>query len=406
MRPLPPDATIEQMASEVTRVAKRLMKAFPHSAGSFCVAGQVKANFGNSAEALELWERCVELDPRFSEAYRRMGMDAMRKGEHERAADLLRKALLLGPGSPDTVSQLAKALMSQGKMDEAKAVLQRITKSGSGSAGNLFLLGEIHLQLKDYAQAKKCFQAVLKTVPDHTHAYFGLFTTCARLGEKEKSREYRETFKKLRTKQQETETDQLRRREDRASTRGFLAGTYWDAGRVYFLHGNLREAEAHWQAATALEPDNPQCLSALAELYERQRKTREALRMLQRLLEIQPDNPFYRVHAGQLHAELNEFQAAEEAFRDACRLAPASAAGFVALAEFYVRSRRNLSEAIVAARKATQLRPTARNFLVLSAACESSGDMPGAFAALDRAIELEPGNPVYREAYQGLKAKN
>jgi cytochrome c-type biogenesis protein CcmH/NrfG len=61
---------------------------------------------------------------------------------------------------------------------------------------------------------------------------------------------------------------------------------------------------------------------------------------------------------------------------------------------------------VALARKAVALKPTALNYYVLSNACDKSGDYQGALQAIEQAIQLEPGNAQYKQAYQRIKKNN
>ena len=53
------------------------------------------------------------------------------------------------------------------------------------------------MQARDYLEAKESLIRTTELIPDHTQAYFGLFTACQRLGQMEEAMEFRKTFVRL-----------------------------------------------------------------------------------------------------------------------------------------------------------------------------------------------------------------
>ena len=111
------------------------------------------------------------------------------------------------------------------------------------------------------------------------------------------------------------------------------------------------------------------------------------------------------MHAGVLHAELQQWDAAEEALRKGIELAPQRTPGYRALVQVLMSANRKLSEAKALARKLAELKPDAGNYFLLSEVCEREGDLAGALAARRRAAELDPGSEKIRKAYKRLQQK-
>ena len=72
------------------------------------------------------------------------------------------------------------------------------------------------------------------------------------------------------------------------------------------------------------------------------------------------------------------------------------AGGYVALAQFLLQSRRDLSEVKGLATRAAELEPIASNFFLLAIACQANQDADGAREAIQKAAELEPLNQEYQ----------
>ncbi|MFH1920893.1 MAG: tetratricopeptide repeat protein [Planctomycetota bacterium] len=283
---------------------------------------RVHHRFGNSTAAVSCWQSCLALDPGFFSAYDRMGLVAIEKQEYEKAAALLRKALELDPASSEASTHLAYALMNLGKIEEVIAVLERTVEHNTRSMPSFLLLGQAYLQLREYRKAKKSFEAAAELAPDYANVYYGLARACAKLGQKEEAREYREKFNKLGAGDLKERIDQDKAFDDLLSVRQSVAQTHTDAGRMHARHGNLRIAEQLWRRAAALDPRNTACRVELASLYERNDKEREALDICEQLRKIEPENADHCLNVGLLNARLNRFDAALSAMERAIELDP------------------------------------------------------------------------------------
>jgi cytochrome c-type biogenesis protein CcmH/NrfG len=126
---------------------------------------------------------------------------------------------------------------------------------------------------------------------------------------------------------------------------------------------------------------------------------------LDELCRLQPENPRHLLLRGSLLVRLDRWDEAEQAFHEACRLAPRRGAGYTALAQLYIRAGRKLDEAVALARQAVELEPAGRSYAVLGEALERSGDRDGARRALEQALKLEPDNIEYRRQVQTVSER-
>ena len=391
---------VAALLREAASVVDQLVERFPDDPDSLDVMAWFHFRFGKSDEAVAYWQKCVELNPEFAEAYSRIGSIARDSGEHEKAADCFRKALELEPGSPNFPVHLAQALMKMGKLEEAIGVLQKSLKAHPKSMPSFVLLGDIYVQLEEYEKAKPSLERAIEIAPDVTGGYYGLAMACAALGEETKSKEYAQKFKALKARDEKAHRDGLKAFDNVSRMRHGVAEVYTAASKAYLAHGDPRTAEEHLLRAADLCPSHAECLKSLVWLYERQNRTEKALAPLLRAKEDDPGNVSVNMTLGSLHVSLGQIEAAEEAFRDAIEVIPHQAGGYAALADLYLKANRKLPEAKRLALKVVELEPLARNYYLLSAACMGNGEPAEARSAMERAMALDPGNPVYRRTYE------
>lgn len=403
--PAPPPRAAQPLREEALQLAGRLLDEFPASADALYLRGLLLNRYGENEEALRCWEHCTRLAPGFAPAYEHLGLDALKRGQYTQAVSLLGKALELDPKLPDAGLRLAESLMGLGRAEEAASALERHLAAWPDSVEGQFRLGQAFLQLHRYPQAWEHHQAAVKLDPNCTLAYYGLAQACAELGEADKAREYREQFQKLKQKDMLSQKTQRREHDDDAMLRRTLGAAYLAAGKIYAGRGDAAKAEACWRRASVADPGSPQSRFALAAMLAEGPRVGEALEILEELRKAEPDNADYCLSVGALSARLKRWDAAEAAFRQAMRVAARRGEACAGLAEMYLVARRNLPEAKTLAETAVQLRPTAENHFLYSAACLGNGDLPGARAALQKALERDPGNPKYREALSFLEQR-
>jgi len=313
---------ISALREEAVQVVDSLRTDFPDSSDPLVLMGNLHDSLGNSAEAMDCWQKCLEMDPRRADAYRGLGSLAMRKGQYEKALELWGKALEIRPEMADVRTLSARALMALGRPREAVAALQREIQISPRASTSYFELGQAYLQLKEFQKAKENYQAAVQIQPGYTNAYYGLARACERLGQKAESAAYMERFTKLKAENRRGERDQRSTYDDLSLVRQSVAQTHTEAGQVYYGHGNVRKAEQLWQRAAWLDPKNTACRMQLVKVYTQAGRDQEALRICEELRQIEPENATTYLNIGVLSARLNRLDAALSAIDRAIELDP------------------------------------------------------------------------------------
>jgi len=393
------------LKEETFEVARQLVKDFPNDAGATGVMGTVLYAYNRTAEAIVWWKKCIEADPGRAAAYCGMATIAREKSDYPKAVELWRKAQEIDPNLPGMYARCAEALVEMGKPEEAIAEVEKEMKFSPNDRENHLLLGCACLQLKDYDKAVAHYEKARQIKPDDSRPYHGLATACARLGQVDKAREYTEQFKRHRAAEDKVLLEVRNGKADRDWATRVLVLARGDAGDVCASHGRLEKAEEHWRRAAALDPRDTICRRRLVELYMSTGRDRQALTFSEQLRAIDPKNATYHLNTGALCTRLEMFDAAEEAVRQSIELAPEHAVGYRYLARILLARDQKIPEAQTLARKLVKLEPTARNYALLGEACDRAGDLPGALAAMQRAVALEPGDEGFKAVYQRLQQR-
>jgi superkiller protein 3 len=306
---------------------------------------------------------------------------------------------------PGVLLSLGKAFSSLGQPEEAIDAYRNCLELAPDTAEAWFQLGQAYYELKRYEDAKECHLAALQRDPDCKPAYHSLAMVCDRLGLVESAEEYRSEFAVREQRDRMPAEGRRHQYDDLTALRQFLAATYVSAGKVYANYGNAAHAESHLQSAIQTYPEDTESWMTLVTFYEHQGEIAAASETLEDAWNDGPQESEHFLRIGGWYVKLGRLDAAERAFRRAADLAPKRSEGFVALAQVYAYEDRGLGRARTAAETAVELQPSAPNYFLLATICQRCDDVPGALAALQRALELDPDNQQYRTLRLAILAR-
>lgn len=404
--PLRTEQEVVALKKSELELAEKLMRDFPDRDDSLVIMGNLCYRHGNVIKALEFWNKSLKINPKQADVYRSMALSSMKKGKFADAVAQFRKALEIQPQLPDVYSNIGHALMMSGQPKEAIEELGKEIQISPNSAFAYFLLGQAYLQQKEYEKAKENYEAAIKINPEYTNAYYGLASVCAKIGNRDKAKEYSVNFKMLKAKERKSLKGRKIQYDDFVETQKSAAITYINIGRMYRDNGKLTKAEELLKQAAGFDPENIVCFLELATLYQARSQPSKALQMYKKISEIQPEYPVSYLVIGILSAHLKRFDDSEEAFKKLITLAPQKSDGYRELARLYLKTGKKLPQARQLAEKAVALGAIATNYFVLSWACDTNGDITNALPAIKRAIELDPGNQQYLRLYKQIQQRN
>lgn len=401
-----PQAEAISLKREALAAAASVAEAYPDDALSHALLGSACFNTGQSVPAMQHLNRCLALNPAQTDAYEVLARMAYEKGEPEEAVRVGREALKHQAVTPEILNQLGKALLDLGRTDEAIQALRQAVSLPGAPVETHYLLGQSFLQAGDPAQAKASFQRVIERAPDHTQAFFGLFTACQRLEQADEAHRYREQFQHLEATDRRALTDRNSSEDTLTGlplVRQTVARTIFGAAQIHRLHGRPNEAATLFRRAAELDAESPIYRAALEALYVQTKAPQAGIAAFEQLTREQPGCGLNHFFLGRLQARLQQFDAAERSYRRVQELSPAWAPGYRALAELYLRTERQPAEALAMARKATDLEPSGPHFQLLAVAAVKTGDRAGALAAMRQAVGLVPGDAKYQAFLQQLE---
>jgi tetratricopeptide (TPR) repeat protein len=229
-----------------------------------------------------------------------------------------------------------------------------------------------------------------------------------RLKQREEAQRYLVEFKKL----DKQDTDQVKqRREQHEHMTDFnvfslsLARLCASAHELHGKTGNRQRAQELLERAVALQPKNVTYLEKLVFFYGVTKQIPEALSLCKRIIEIDPNNATCYLNIGKFSVWQKRFDRAEKAFQKAIECNPGHCGGYQELARLYLRAEKKLDLARGLAAKAVALQPKAGNYFLLGWACDVARRPQDAMAALEQAIQLDPTQTKYKQAYESIKQR-
>jgi tetratricopeptide (TPR) repeat protein len=401
-----PQAEAAALKQKAVTVARQVAEAYPDHPLSYALLGSAYYNTGHSEEAIRHLRRCLEMDPSQGEAYGILARIAYERGELEEAIELGQQAVKLGQVNSEVLNQLGRALMDLGQTPEARDTLRQATQLPRPTSESHYLLGQAQLQSGDHAAAKESFLRAIDLLPDHTQAFFGLYTACMRLGQTNEADRYREEFLKLEEVDRHTLTDRSVQQDTLTGlplVRETVARTFFGAAQLHRLHERPDSTAELLRHAALLDADNPMYRAVLEAFYVERNTLADGVAAFQQLTANQPENHWNHFFLARLHDRQQQVAAAETAYRRVQQLAPDWPEGYRALADLYLRANARLQDARALARRAVELEPSGPHYYLLALTCLKTNDRAAALAALEQAVELSPNESRYRELRQELR---
>jgi tetratricopeptide (TPR) repeat protein len=227
----------EGRLEEASRICAELIAAEPGYAAAIYLLGVIAYQSGGGiAEARELIERAITIDPHQSRFYNSRGaLLYAEDNDHEAAADF-RQATLLAPDDSMAWNNLGNALLRLGQVEEAEQAFRRALSRQPAPVAAINNLG---LALKRRGQIDKaliCFREAMLHDPSYVDAHFNM-------------------------------------------------------GELLYQMDELAGAEDYFRRAMELDPDCAPAYASLAQVLHDQHKPEEAIAILREGLARLPDDP-------------------------------------------------------------------------------------------------------------------
>lgn len=127
--------------------------------------GELRLHQGRLDEAMDLFRRAIEIDPKNGRAWFLVGMVNVRAGRKQDAIGALRQSARHRPSMAEARSVLGTLLMESGQLEEAERELRAAIRYGFLPYKTYHNLGTLYAKMNRLAEARKAYRQVLRTSP-------------------------------------------------------------------------------------------------------------------------------------------------------------------------------------------------------------------------------------------------
>jgi cellulose synthase operon protein C len=399
---------------------------------------QLRANMPDQAEVN--FKKATEVDPKAMNAQLALGGFYQSRNRLPEAEQQFRHAIAVDPSNPGPRAALVRLLMQEGKKSETEAFLEQTKKDLADNSEGYRMLGDFYFASGDLDKAVAEYGSLYNDHPKDPQVkknYIQLLILKNRLDEATK-------LNNEILKVNPRDVDALvykgqvqLRKNDAAGAQDTLqnalhddqnnAVAHYQLGIAFEQQHDLTRAESEWREAVRIRPDLSDAQRALAAL-ELQRGDVDALLATaqqiinaqpysadgfllkgvaeiarqnysdaqndaQQALQRAPQSPAPYVQLGNVQLAQKHHADAEKFYQEALDKDPSSADGLSGLMNSYF-SEKQYDKAIAAAQAQIAKSPNTSNFydLLGTALFNGKKDLPGAEAALRKAVDLDKNN--------------
>ena len=309
--------------------ARRASREAPRDPWPHILAAGAHAGLGARGQAVAALEHALRLDPDDARLYRDLRSLAAEAGQEALALEALRRLEEARPGHWLLRLNLGWAYAAAGHREEALRRLEAVVESADSTAPRAeralahYELSRLYLDEDRTGEAARVLESGLEHDPDDPLLLLGAGESRLRAGEPEQARRH---FARA-----------LDNAEDMERTASSIAGIYYDSGRrdlaieyyekaagrsrpspvvlnnlawTYAEEGlHLDRAQELSLRAVKSDADNVVYLDTYAEILFRRGRTGQAIAMMRRCLELEPEDG---EHHEYLRGQLTRFEAAAD----------------------------------------------------------------------------------------------
>lgn len=138
--------------------------------------GEAQEQFikGNFAEAENLYQKFVELQPNNVVALANLGVAQFRQGKLTAAQLALEKAIAVDPKDAFSLTTLGAVMIEQSRIEDAIGYLERANESQADDPITLNYLGVASSQLGQFGKAEQSLRRAITVNPEYAEAHFNL----------------------------------------------------------------------------------------------------------------------------------------------------------------------------------------------------------------------------------------
>ncbi|NIN92134.1 protein kinase, partial [bacterium] len=146
---------IERNREKRFSILQKIAKKYPKEKQAYYVLGILNREYGYFDEAVEAFNKALELDPDYGEAHNDFGYTYLDMGNFEKSIDHFKKYASLNPGDANPFDSMAEAYFLMGRLDEAISKYKEALEVKPDFSGTPMKIGYIYALKEDYPEALK-----------------------------------------------------------------------------------------------------------------------------------------------------------------------------------------------------------------------------------------------------------
>lgn len=295
-------------------------------------------------------------------------------GNNTEAANLYMKALSIDPNNAAAYFDLGKIFIENKDYPRAENVLLKASELDVSNHWYREYLGRVYSQLEKHKEAAKIYEGLLEEFPQNID--FAIRYTNAYI-QMDKHKKVLKAFGKV------------------ESILGFHPELSINKYQYFVSHDKLTEAENELKKLIDFDPENTQFYSALADLYNAQGKTDEAIATYTEVNQRNPNNPLIQLSLYDFYFQKRDIEKANEYLYQAFSNPALDIDSKIAmLLKMFPTAERNpeyLAQAIELSEMVKTVHPDeAKSFAVTGDFLALKGDNPEALKNYRQAVRLDP----------------
>jgi tetratricopeptide (TPR) repeat protein len=213
---------------------ERVIEKNPSYADAYFYIGSCKSKLGNYTEAIEAYKQAIRIKPDYADAYCDLGVVYGELGRYTEAIEAYKQAIRVNPDFAEAYYNLGVVYGELGRYTEAIEAYKQAIRMKPDFADAYYNLGVVYGKLGRYTEEIESYKQAIRINPDYANAYYNLGVVYSKLG---RYTEAIETFKQA-----------IRVNPD-------FAEAYYNLGVVYRKLGRNTEAIEAYKQAIRINPD-------------------------------------------------------------------------------------------------------------------------------------------------------
>ena len=164
---------------------------------------------GDYNQAIEYYQKVLQLNPNLAEAYYNLGLAYGSLGQYQKAIEYFQKSIQLDPNLAEAYYFLGNAYVRLGQYQQAIEYYQKSLQLNPNDASAYNNLGLAYRKIGQYQKAIEYCQKALQLDPNFAKAYYNLGVAYLNLGQYQKAKENLLKAKELFQKQGDYQGSQL-----------------------------------------------------------------------------------------------------------------------------------------------------------------------------------------------------